>query len=184
MFIFVLAAALLVSPAVFAKKKMKKVLSKNLTVTSASFSKNAVIPVKYAFTEVVSGGENISPQLSWKTKRKDIKSFAVFMYDKHPVAQNYVHWCVVNIPPTVKSLAEGASGNNMPAGSVEIVNPYGGRYEGPYPPPGDSPHEYEFRVVGLNVPTLDLMNCTLYSFQAAVKGKTLAKGKYLGRFQR
>ena len=56
-----------------------------ITVTSKSFKNNKNIPVKYTM--------NISPQLSFKTKSKDVKSYALLMYDKAKIAKNWVHWC-------------------------------------------------------------------------------------------
>lgn len=175
--------------AALAKKKVKKALSKKITVTSTSFKKNEFIPVKHAYGVYVTGGENVSPQLSWKTKRKDIKSFALLLWDKHPIAEKSVHWCVINIPASVKALPEGASKNAMPGyamfdGGIELMNvaEFNG-YVGPYPPEESGPHEYEFRVIGLNAETLDLSDCTVESFTNAVKKKTLAKGKYLGKFE-
>ncbi len=158
-----------------------------ITVTSKSFKNNKNIPVKYTM--------NISPQLSFKTKSKDVKSYALLMYDKAKIAKNWVHWCVTGISVDEADLVEGASNANMPINSKELSNTYGSvGYGGPNPPKGSGVHKYEFWVVGLNVDSAfdprDLTNpdeiqttCTLKSFKKAIEGKVVAEGKLTGKYE-
>jgi phosphatidylethanolamine-binding protein (PEBP) family uncharacterized protein len=53
--------------------------------------------------------------LAWKNAPAGTKSFALSIVDPHPVAQNWVHWFVINIPPNVTAIEEGASTKKMPA---------------------------------------------------------------------
>jgi hypothetical protein len=52
------------------------------------------------------------------------ESFAVVMFDVHPIADNFIHWSVLNIPASVQELTEGASGH-FTDGSVELNSYYG-----------------------------------------------------------
>lgn len=45
-------------------------------------------------------------------------------------------------------------------------------------------HKYEFWVVGLNVDyALDPTLCTMKSFKEAIKGKVVAEGRLVGKYE-
>lgn len=152
-------------------------------VTSSAFGNDADIPVKYAHSNV-SGGENISIPLTWKNAPDGTKSFAITMVDKHEVANNFLHWLVINIPPDTTSIEEGASGNNMPAGTTEFKNDYGEEgYGGPAPPAGSGEHDYEITVYALSIPSMGMTeNAGLSEFESFVEGKVLGKAIISGEF--
>lgn len=168
-----------------------------ITVTSKSFKNNKNIPVKYTMVTGNPEALNVSPQLSFKTKSKEVGSYALLMYDKAKIAKNWVHWCVTGIPVNEANLVEGASNSHMPLNSSEWSNSYGYGsvgYGGPNPPKGSGVHKYEFWVVGLNIDYAldprDLKNpdeiqttCTLKSFKKAIEGKVVAEGKITGKFE-
>jgi Raf kinase inhibitor-like YbhB/YbcL family protein len=156
-----------------------------MRISSPAFQEGKPIPTKYAY-QGVTGGKNISIPLSWGDVPAETKSFALSIIDPHPVANNWVHWFVVNIPKSVTSLAEGASGKNMPAGSKELYNTYGTLgYGGPEPPKGSGPHPYETILYALNVEKLDLSaNITLSAFTKALEGKIIATAKITGIYER
>jgi len=143
------------------------------------------IPTKYTY-HGVQGGKNISLPLRWSGAPADTKSFALSIIDPHPVAQNWVHWFVTNIPRETTALAEGASGTAMPYPSRELNNTYGtSGYGGPEPPPGSGSHPYVITVYALNVPTLDLHSATtLKQFLGAVQGKVIASATTTGYYER
>ena len=78
-----------------------------MEITSTAFKDGGKIPIQYVMPGA--GGKNISVPLSWKNVPPGTKSFALSMVDPHPVAQNWVHWLVINIPANATSLEEGAS---------------------------------------------------------------------------
>jgi Raf kinase inhibitor-like YbhB/YbcL family protein len=92
---------------------------------------------------------------------------------------------VINIPPDVSALSEGASGKNMPPGSIEIRNSFGeAGYGGPQPPKGTGPHAYVITIYSLKDAGLDLKpNATLADFQNAIKAKTLDEASLTGFFE-
>lgn len=167
-------------------EKSKGGEGKVFQLTSSAFGNGQSIPVKYA-NKGVSGGENISIPLSWENAPEGTKSFAIAMVDRHPIADNWVHWLVINIPASATSLAEGASGSNkMPASAEELNNTFGYvGYGGPQPPPGSGDHDYETTIYALNVEKLSLnANTTLDQFLSAIEGQTLGTAKLTGKFLR
>lgn len=158
--------------------------STNFNITS-SFNLGDTIPLKYVCSKI-SGGNNISIPIQWADVPIETKSFAVLMYDPHPVAKNFVHWAVVNITNTVSQLQEGASLTaNMPTGSIELKNSSGSAgYIGPCPPVGTGKHEYKIIVYALNVDNLNLSGFVPFSqFQSAINGKVLAQTELSGYFE-
>jgi|GEM_PF-871119 len=156
------------------------------TLESPAFADNDSIPVKFAASKV-SGGENISMPLSWRNAPENTKSFVVAVIDHHPVANNWVHWVVINIPNNINSIPEGASGTTkMPQGSRELANTAGYvGYGGPAAPPGTGPHGYEATVYALDVDRIDLSGYVTESqLESALRGKIIASARTTGMFER
>jgi Raf kinase inhibitor-like YbhB/YbcL family protein len=156
-----------------------------MKITSSAFQEGKAIPTKYAYHGVV-GGQNISLPLSWSELPPATKSLALSIVDPHPVAQNWVHWFVINLPKNSPGLIEGASLKRMPTGSKELYNTYGTLgYGGPEPPKGSGPHPYEVTLYALNVDSLDLPeNTTLPAFKKALEGKVIATARTTGMYER
>ncbi|MFD0695127.1 YbhB/YbcL family Raf kinase inhibitor-like protein [Paenibacillus sp. GCM10027628] len=119
-----------------------------IQLQSAAFTANGDIPVKYAHGGVA-GGQNISMPVSWSHAPEGTKSFAVVMYDLHPIADNYIHWSVIDIPAGTKELKEGAAGS-LPAGKE--LNAYFGME----PPRFSGDHLYRLAVYALDTEKLDV----------------------------
>ena len=107
----------------------------------------------------VKGGQNVSPPLVWTEVPEDVRSFAVSVIDYHPIANAWVHWFIVNIPPFIRGIDERASNVHtaMPEGSIELRNSFGQQgWGGPEPPRGSGPHPYECTVYALRVTDLEV----------------------------
>ncbi len=156
-----------------------------MNITSSAFLDGKPIPTKYAHPGVV-GGKNISIPLAWSGAPTESRSFALSIVDPHPVARNWMHWFVINIPASTASLPEGASGKAMPAGSEELYNTYGTLgYGGPEPPKGSGPHPYEVTLYALRVDHLALpANSSLAAFRKALEEPTLARAAVTGLYER
>lgn len=157
-----------------------------LTLTCQSYPDKESIPTKHAHSSVV-GGKNISPGFSWTDPPATIKSFAFSIIDPHPVANNWVHWFLINIPLRERGLVEGASRtNSLPPGSKELMNSYSQLgYGGPAPPKGSGVHPYVATLYALNVESLDVgVNCTLRQFRQAIDGKVIAESSLTGYYER
>ncbi len=144
------------------------------------------IPSRNAYPGV-RGGENASLPVSWSMEPAETRSFVLTIVDRHPMARNWVHWLVLDIPATCHTLPENASGNRsmMPQGSIELANSYGEPgYGGPKPPPGSGPHDYVITLRALNVPSLSLPEDSSYAdLQTTLRGKVLASAEVIGVFE-
>ena len=173
-------AIILVSSFAFSSDKGSK---KDFILQSDSFRNNAVLSAKFA-KETIKGGENISPQLTWKKFPKETKSFALICIDIHKIAHRWIHWMVINIPPDVTSLPENASLKKFPDGAVELKNSFGNKgWGGPQPPKGTGYHKYIFIIYALNVKEISPQPQTEKEFSKAIKDKILAHAMISCRFK-
>jgi Raf kinase inhibitor-like YbhB/YbcL family protein len=157
-----------------------------MTLKCTSYAHEALIPVRFVHSSV-DGGKNVSPGFTWANPLSTAKSFALSIIDPHPVAKNWVHWFVIDIPFNERSIPEGASRTHaLPRGAKELLNT-GGQlgYEGPYPPPGSGLHPYVATVYALNVSSLNLPTETnLRQFLRAIEGKVIEEATVAGKFER
>jgi Raf kinase inhibitor-like YbhB/YbcL family protein len=155
-----------------------------MEISSSAFKDGGKIPIQYVMPGA--GGKNISVPLSWRNVPAGTKSFALSMVDPHPVAQNWVHWLVINIPANETSIEEGASRKKMPPGSVELKNSFGDiGYGGPQPPKGTGDHPYVFTLYALSIEKLNLgVNTSLSNFKKALEGKILGIATITGKYGR
>ncbi len=157
------------------------------SLKSSSFSAGSAIPSKYS-----KNGANISPQLEWENAPTDTKSFAIIMddLDAEPHAgKTWVHWNVFDISNGTMSLAEDASLNTMPAGSIEGMNSYAtASYGGPNPPSNDPDHDkhtYNFFVYALNVENLTIDSSIAFDrakFEADFSDKIMDKASFTATY--
>lgn len=178
---FILLLAIIVSLCVVQKDASG---GKAMEISSSAFKDGEKIPIQYVMPGA--GGKNISFPLAWKDVPAGTKSFCLSIVDPHPVAQNWVHWLVINIPPQVTSIEEGASKKKMPKGSVELKSSFGDvGYGGPQPPKGTGDHPYVVTLYALNVEKLDLgVNTSLSAFKKAIEGKVIGSASITGKYGR
>ena len=153
-----------------------------MEITSVVFEDKGKIPIQYVMPGA--GGKNISVPVTWRNVPAGTKSFALSIVDPHPVAQNWVHWLVINIPKEVTVIEEGASRKKMPLGSMELKNSFGDiGYGGPQPPKGTGDHPYVVTVYALNADKLDLgTSPTLSAFKKAIEGKMIESASMTGMY--
>ncbi|WP_179233038.1 YbhB/YbcL family Raf kinase inhibitor-like protein [Paenibacillus rigui] len=121
--------------------------SGGLTIRTEAFQLNGNIPVAYAHGGVP-GGQNVSLPVSWSNAPAGTQSFAVVMYDIHPIADNYIHWSVIDLPADMQGLKEGEAGS-LKAGR-ELNS-----YFGMEPPRYSGDHLYRVAVYALDTKKLD-----------------------------
>jgi Raf kinase inhibitor-like YbhB/YbcL family protein len=155
-----------------------------MQLSSSAFTDGGKIPQTYVMAGA--GGKNLSLPLAWSGAPAGAKSFALTIIDPHPVARNWVHWLVMDIPGGVASLPEGASGRKMPPAAVELKNSYGElSYGGPQPPKGTGDHPYVVTLYALSVPTLDLKPTAGWAdLKKAMEGKILGTATITGYYGR
>lgn len=163
-------------------------------------------------------GQNISPAINWTDGPPGTQSYALIVVDKDVPAsfdnanqagkeipvkaprQNFYHWVLVDIPPSIKGLLEGKNSNGItPGGKPTGRTTYGtngrndyakiykgsfGGYDGPCPPWNDLRlHHYHFIVYALDIPSLDLPSpITGRKAEVAMEGHILAKGEAVGTY--
>jgi Raf kinase inhibitor-like YbhB/YbcL family protein len=155
-----------------------------MEISSSAFKDEEKIPIQYVMPGA--GGKNVSIPLAWTNVPSGTRSFALSMVDPHPVAQNWVHWLVINIPSNVTVIEEGASRKKMPAGSLELKNSFGDiGYGGPQPPKGTGDHPYVVTIYALNVEKLDLgVGTSLPAFKKVLEGKIIGTVSITGKYGR
>jgi Raf kinase inhibitor-like YbhB/YbcL family protein len=176
-----LLSAAILTAAILALVFATQAPAATMTLTSAAFVDGGRIPDKY--TQIDRTGHNISLPFAWSVP-PGTQSFALSMVDHHPVANNWVHWLVINIPAGVTLLPEGVSGNMQTSG-VQLNNSWGEPvYAGPYPPQFTGRHPYVITVYALNVASLSLpVYASLAEFEGAMQGKILDSASITGFFR-
>ena len=154
----------------------------NFEVTG--YPNGASMPAKFATKQ--GGGENISIGFKWQPVPA-AQSYALLFDDRAPVARNWVHWLVADIPITVTGIPEGASRTaQMPEGSLELVTSWGQKgYNGPQPPIGSGNHEYVATLFALDTAKLSVPeNPSRSEFLNAVEKHEITRESWSGFFQR
>jgi phosphatidylethanolamine-binding protein (PEBP) family uncharacterized protein len=86
-----------------------------MEISSSAFKDGEKIPIRYVMPGA--GGKNISAPVSWKKMFLLVRnSFALSVVDPHPVAQNWVHWLVINIPADASLSKRGHHGRRCHRG--------------------------------------------------------------------
>jgi Raf kinase inhibitor-like YbhB/YbcL family protein len=196
-----------------------------LQVESESFSDGDRVPAAHAFGvpdgsgKAAAEGGNRSPHLRWSGAPEGTQSFAVLCVDPDVPAdftdanqegktlpedlprRDFTHWLLVDFPPSVTELPEGAGSEGIvaggkPTGETEYGitgsnsytesqgdGVYGG-YDGPFPPWNDERmHHYHFTVYALDVPSLGLEgDFKLEDVRAAIDGHVLDQGEIVGTY--
>ncbi|HSC31726.1 MAG TPA: YbhB/YbcL family Raf kinase inhibitor-like protein [Gemmatimonadaceae bacterium] len=147
-----------------------------LTVHTPAFAPGGDIP----FENTQYKG-NVFPGLSWSAGPARTKSYAIIMQDgdaMHDGAPLF-HWSMVNIPPSVTSLAPGMKA--PPAGATYGPNIRGTDqpYMGPHTPAGPK-HRYHFQVFALDRTLPDAALANYAALTGAMKGHVLASGEVIG----
>jgi Raf kinase inhibitor-like YbhB/YbcL family protein len=201
----------------------------SLRVSVDSIKSGGAIPGKFAFCIPakqghVTLGPNTNPAIRWSKGPAGTASYAIIVYDPDvpTVATDvnkegrtipatlkrtaFYHWILVDIPPTVTGVPQGADSRGITAhgkpvgptkygvrgvndytgwfaGNADMAGTYGG-YDGPCPPWNDAiVHHYHFVVYALNVRHLKVSG-TLTGPRTlqAMRGHVLARGEVVGRY--
>lgn len=155
------------------------------TLAGRSYGDQELIPNKCAHKKIV-GGRNVSPGFSWSDPPINTQSFTLSIIDPHPVAKNWIHWILINIPFRERKIVEGASRtNSLPPGSKELMNGFHELgYGGPAPPKGSGKHPYVATLYALNVESIGLgVNTSLIQFERAIEGKVIAEASMTGYYE-
>jgi Raf kinase inhibitor-like YbhB/YbcL family protein len=145
----------------------------SITVTSTAFDDGGAIPVRFTCD-----GNETSPELAWTGGGKPA-AWALVVDDPDAPGGGFVHWVVLDIPASTRSLAEGAA----PSGATQVTNSAGSAsYAGPCPPSGT--HHYRFTVYALPAPTGLSGDVDTGDAMAKVRSSATAQGTLVGLYSR
>jgi Raf kinase inhibitor-like YbhB/YbcL family protein len=154
-----------------------------LALTSPAFEHNGAIPSVHTCE-----GRDVSVPLAWSGVPAGTRSLALIVDDPDapdPSApkMTWVHWVLYNIPPSADGLAQGASADALPKGTLEGRNDWGRTgYGGPCPPIGR--HRYFFKLYALDVLLPELGQPDKKRLERAMQGHVLAKQELVGTYQK
>jgi Raf kinase inhibitor-like YbhB/YbcL family protein len=148
-----------------------------LLLETTAFEDGGIVPPKYV------GREGVQPGFKISNAPDGTVAYAVIFHDLDVAIggpDDVLHWIAWNIPATPAGIPEG----KLPEGSVVGKNITGqNAYMGPGAPPGPRYHHYVFEVYALSA-KLDLpATASRPELLVALKGKTIAKAAYVGRFK-
>ena len=126
-----------------------------LTVTSSALTEGQPMPKAYACND--EKHRDTSPPLAWTKGPEGTEFYAIEMLDLDapnvPNAwdketKNFLHWRLLNVPPTVLSIAPSTM--PPPNTGIGVENHFGTPvYGGPCPPPGAPAHHYTITVYAM-----------------------------------
>jgi len=147
----------------------------SLAITSTAFAHGAAIPEMYTCD-----GDNVAPPLSFGGVPKGTKALALLMDDPDAPVGDWVHWIVLDMPPSCAGLDEDGE---PPAGARQGRNSWGRvGWGGPCPPSGK--HRYFFRLFALDAPTGLPEGATKQQLLTALEGHVLATAELMGTYAR
>ena len=152
----------------------------DLTLSSPVFTDKGDLPKLYTC-----GGEDISPELSWRGIPFETKSFVLIMDDPDAPQSTFVHWVVYNIPVDTRSLQENITiVAELPDGSIQGINNFGDQgYGGPCLALGQK-HEYRFTLYAVDTMiVLSPYSATKSSVLASIENHILEQTRITAYFQ-
>jgi Raf kinase inhibitor-like YbhB/YbcL family protein len=139
-----------------------------LSLTSSAFTDGGTIPTRFTCS-----GAGAAPPLAWSGVPQAARELTLVVED--PDAGNFVHWTVLGIPATARSVR----------GGVETKNSFGKRGWGaPCPPKGDAPHRYVFALYADRAPLGLGENATPDQVRSKLAEQAIARGVLTGRYGR
>jgi len=201
-----------------------------MKISTTAFNDMAAIPGEFAFAAIdakthVRLSQNRNPDFAWTDVPLGTRSFALICHDPDVPSRgddvnkdgrivpaslprvDFFHWVLIDLPPTVDSIARGAHSDGVKArgkpgphapregrhgindytawfaGDEEMSVDYFG-YDGPCPPWNDAiVHHYIFTLYALDVARLSVEGkFTGNDARAAMRGHVLAEAKLTGRY--
>jgi Raf kinase inhibitor-like YbhB/YbcL family protein len=146
----------------------------SMTLTSKSFKNGQKIPSKYTCD-----GEDVNPSLEFHAIPVNTKSLAIIVEDKDSKPQNFTHWIIFNILPTLNGIDE----NTVPDGAVQGINDFSNTfYNGPCPTEGE--HRYVFKLYALDKRLNLEKGTTKSNIQKEMKNHILDEAELVGVYQK
>ena len=142
------------------------------TATSPAFADGQPVP-----TQFTCDGNDAPPPITITNPPQGTKSFAIIMDDPDAPRGTFTHWLAYDIP-TGDDALRATAGKTLKNGFGRTG------YGGPCPPPGHGSHRYNFTIYAVDVASLNIGGTARDDLEAALKGHTLAKARFMGRYER
>jgi Raf kinase inhibitor-like YbhB/YbcL family protein len=152
-----------------------------MELSSTAFAPRGEIPRRHTCE-----GDDLAPPLQWRGVPDRAASLVLIVDDPDapdPAApkMTWVHWVLVDIPPTASGLPEG--GQPLPPGTREGLNDWQRPgWGGPCPPIGR--HRYFFKLYALDCALPALSRPTKAAAEQAMRGHVLARAELVGSYQK
>ena len=153
----------------------------SLQIRSEAFEPDGEIPARYTCDSV-----DRSPPLSWSDLPAGTESLVLIVDDPDAPdpaapARTWVHWVLINLPPSISGLSEAAS--PLPSGALSGLNDWQRTgYGGPCPPIGR--HRYFFKLYALDARLALRGRPTKADVEQAMRGHVLAEAVLMGTYRR
>jgi Raf kinase inhibitor-like YbhB/YbcL family protein len=150
-----------------------------MDLSSTAFAQGGDIPRRYTCE-----GDDIAPALSWTDVPERTGSLVLIVDDPDAPdpaapARTWVHWVLVDIPPSATAIPEG--GRSLPVGCRDGLNDWHRTgYGGPCPPVGR--HRYFFKLYALDTRLPGLQRPTKAELESAMQGHVLAQAQLVGTY--
>jgi Raf kinase inhibitor-like YbhB/YbcL family protein len=127
-------------------------------------------------------GADRSPHLKWDTVPAGTRSLVVLCEDIDAPSENFPHWVLYDLPPTLRELAEGIPPEGGPG--LQGINGFSTQgWRGPMPPPGEE-HRYVFSLLALDHRPALPPGATRDQLETAMTGHVLQEDSFVGTYQR
>ena len=159
----------------------------NFALTSTDVTDGEELPVEQMSAAFgVSGGLDLSPQLSWSGAPPETRSYTATMYDPDASSGSGLLALGRRRHPGFRNRAPagagGDTGEHLPAGAFQLPNDLRARYFlGAAPPAGDGRHRYVIVVQALDVEHVGQLSVQTDSTPALLGFSINAGGHLLGR---
>lgn len=153
----------------------------SLSLTSSAFSNGGRIPQEHTCD-----GDNASPPLTWSGKPENARSFVLICDDPDAPSGTFHHWAIYDIPVSVDRIDAGCPPQARLGHARQARNDFGrAGYGGPCPPKGHGDHHYRFRLLALDVETLDLTDgAGIPAVQHAAERHVIDRTELVGLYSR
>jgi Raf kinase inhibitor-like YbhB/YbcL family protein len=130
--------------------------------------------------------DNSSPELKWDGAPEETKCFALIAEDPDAPKGLFTHWLIYGIPASIHHLPAGIPAQEtLPNGIRQGINSFGKLgYGGPFPPLGDHPHRYFFRLYALREQPEFHARASREELLALIEPHVIATAELMGRYQR
>jgi Raf kinase inhibitor-like YbhB/YbcL family protein len=152
-----------------------------LLLSSPGIPPGGAIPAQYTCD-----GADLSPPLAWSGVPAGTGSLVLLVADPDAPSGTFRHWALYDIPASLRGLPAGYGRGRLASGLAEARNDFGAPgYGGPCPPRGGGVHHYQFRLMAINRPRLELgPAATALDVEQAAAPYVIANGELVGTYSR